>query len=75
MPFDVINIDPDKYWTISEPRLAPTIFCIPASFIRFNAFAVDRFIKLMQAIIKIKIAIMEKSFTYSILPPEGFPFS
>jgi len=31
--------------------------------------------KFILAIAKIKIAIMENSLTYSILPPAGFPFS
>jgi hypothetical protein len=60
---------------MSERRVAPTIFCMPTSLIRFNAFAVDKFMKLMQAISNIKMAMIEKSFTYSILPPDGTPFS
>ena len=39
------------------------------------ALAVDRFMKLMHAIIRIKMAIMEKSLTYSILPPDCMPFT
>ena len=40
-------------------------FLTPTSFIRLDALAVERFIKLIQAINKINRAINENNFTYS----------
>src|SRR5580693_9950186 len=48
---------------------------MPDCFIRCAVFAVERFMKLMQAITKIKAAIMENNFTYRILPPDCTPLS
>jgi hypothetical protein len=56
-------------------RSAPIAFFIPISFILLEALAVDKFMKLMQAIINKKIAITENNLTYSILPPDCMPFS
>ena len=54
---------------INADRMAPTTFRIPTSFARFAERAVARFIKLIQAISKIKMATMVKRRTYSIRPP------
>lgn len=64
-----------RYWKMSDPLCAPTDFLIPTSLAFREALAVERFIKLMQAMTKIKAAIMENSLTYSIRPPAGLPFS
>src|SRR5688500_319472 len=48
---------------------------MPTSFILRDAFAVDKFMKLMQASTSMKTAIIEKRFTYSILTPACTPFS
>src|SRR5262245_51216596 len=69
----VSKTDSQRNLKISCLRSAPTTFLIPTSFILLEAFAVDRFIKLMQAITKIKTAIRENSFTYSILLPVWEP--
>jgi hypothetical protein len=50
-------------------------FLIPISFILIEAFAVDKFMKLIQAIRRMKTAIRENIFTYEILPPVAAPFS
>ena len=60
---------------ISSPRLDPTLLRIPTSRALRSERAVARFIKLIQAISKIKPAIAENIFTYSILPPTSTPFS
>ena len=58
---------------INTMRNAPITFLTPTSFARLTDRAVARFIKLMQAISKIKTAIMVKRRTYSILPPSILP--
>jgi hypothetical protein len=52
---------------------APETFLMPTSFALFSLLAVDRFMKLMQAINKRKPAMIERMRTISILPPFGFP--
>ncbi len=59
----VSNIDSPRYCKISDPLRAPTTFLMPTSFILPDAFAVDKFMKLIQAIIKINNAIIENNFT------------
>src|SRR4030095_6432425 len=63
MASKVSIIDSDRNCKMSCLRLAPTTFFIPTSFIRLEAFAVERFMKLMQAITKIKMAIRENNLT------------
>ena len=63
-----------------KPRIrlilfAPISLRIPASLILEEAFAVARFMKLMQASMMMRIPINVKILTYSILPPAIFPFS
>ena len=62
---------------IKVPRVEPKTFRIPISFARFWLLAVERFIKLMQAIIKMINATIENIFMYSILPLDGssLPFT
>ncbi len=50
-------------------RLAPTVFLIPTSLVRVEDWAVDKFMKFMQAINKMKNAIAENVYTKIILPP------
>jgi hypothetical protein len=60
---------------ISSLFFAPATLRIPTSFARFSLRAVLKFMKLIQAINKIKAAIIANSFTNSILPPTYWPFS
>ena len=69
----VTSMDSDKNCAISWGRRAPTTFFIPTSFIRRAALAVERFMKLMQAITRIKRAIRENSRIYSVRPPVEAP--
>src|SRR6478735_1564821 len=70
-----VSIDSVMNWKISECRCAPMDFFIPTSFALRDARAVERFMKLIQAINKMKMAIMENKRTYSMRPPESLPFS
>ncbi len=70
-----ITVDSLRYWITSVLLLAPTAFFIPTSLTLLEARAVDKFMKLIQAMRRMKTAMMEKSLTYSILPPACFPFS
>ncbi len=63
------------YCIISSFLFAPTVFFTPISLSLVDALAVDKFIKLMQAISNIMMAIAENSLTYVILPPDTIPFS
>ncbi len=65
------STDSPRNWVISPPLLAPTTFRMPTSFALFSLRAVLRFIKLIQAISRIKAAMMAESFTNSILPPSS----
>jgi hypothetical protein len=47
---------------------------MPTSFSLLDALAVERFMKLIQAMTRIKIAMMENSRTYPILPPAFAPW-
>ena len=71
----VMNSDSRMYCTISDFLFAPTVFFTPISLSLVDALAVDKFIKLIQAISNIMMAIIENSFTYAILPPDTTPFS
>ena len=52
----------------------PNVLRIPTSFALLSDRAVDRFIKLTQAISRMIIPMMENKRTYSIMPPVFFPF-
>jgi len=56
----VISRDSRIYWVIICPRSAPDTFLIPTSLDRPSDLAVDIFIKLIQAIIRIRNAIPAK---------------
>ena len=58
-----INIDSLRYCEIRDLRSAPIVFFTPTSLIRRVARAVDKFIKLIQAIIRINKATMENNLT------------
>lgn len=62
------NIDSLKNWMIIWTRRAPTVLRKPTSFARLDESAVDKFIKLMQAINSIKNATREKIVTYVPFP-------
>jgi len=49
---------------MSIPRVEPPIFLIPTSFALFEAWAVERFIKLIAAITTISTAILPKIIRY-----------
>src|SRR5688500_13545542 len=59
-----VTRDSLMYWKIREPRWAPIDFFMPISFALRDALAVDKFMKLIQAIIKINTAMTENSRTY-----------
>src|ERR1043166_5480408 len=67
-------IDSEKNCRISCFLPEPSVFLTPTSFALFSERAVDRFMKLTQAIKRMIRAIMVKSLTYSIIPPVFFPF-
>ena len=71
----VMRRDSARNCRIRAFRGAPMAFRIPTSFMRTDAFAVERFIKLMHAISTINRAMRESSRTESILPPVSTPFS
>ena len=52
-----------KNWAINCLRIAPTTFLNPISFDRFNDLAVERLIKLQQAIRRIRMAAAENIYT------------
>jgi len=60
-------------WATRNGLAAPTTFLIPTSFARFTDRAVERFMKLMQAISMMNTATMLNSLTYSMRPPAGRP--
>src|SRR5687768_12324166 len=62
------NIDSSMNWLTSWPRTAPNTFLNPTSFDLSVALAVARLIKLMQAMIKIKMAIDIKTYTIFLFP-------
>ena len=51
----------------------PSVFLTPTSFALFSERAVERFMKLTQAISNMINAMMVNSRTYSIMPPTFFP--
>src|SRR5262249_3736846 len=51
----------------------PNVFRTPTSFALFSERAVERFMKLIQAMRSMIKAMMLKSLTYSIIPPAFFP--
>src|SRR2546430_4018061 len=67
--------DSQKNCVINCFLFEPSVFLMPTSFARFSLLAVERFIKLMQAINRIITAIIENNRTYSIMPPVFLPFS
>src|ERR1017187_1118762 len=60
--------DSTRNWAIRLFLRPPNTFLTPTSFARLAEDAVERFIKLMQAINKIKMAIAKKIYTSWILP-------
>src|SRR5580693_6084682 len=68
-----IIIDSIRNCAINDFFNAPATFRIPTSFARFSLLAVDRFMKLIQAINNIKTAMSVNNLTVSIRPPVGFP--
>ena len=52
----------------------PSVFLTPTSFALFSERAVERFMKLTQAISSMINAMMVNSRTYSIMPPTFLPF-
>src|SRR3569833_2307114 len=71
----VTKVDSVRNCAIKLPRADPNTFLTPTSLARFEERAVDRFIKLTQAINKIITAIKEKIYTYSLLPPLSSSYS
>ena len=69
------STDSLRNWKTRELFTAPATFRMPTSFARFSLLAVDRFMKLIQAISNTKAAMMPRILTVSILPPTGLPFS
>src|SRR6185312_104088 len=67
--------DSQKNCTINCFLFDPSVFLMPTSFARFSLLAVERFMKLIHAINKMIIAMMENKRTYSIMPPVFLPFS
>jgi len=63
-----IRIDSDKNWFISLILVAPVTFLIPTSFALFADLAVLRFMKLMQAMARIKAATTIKIEMYFWFP-------
>jgi hypothetical protein len=59
-----INVDSVRNCWIRVLFSVPSTFRMPTSFARFAERAVDKFMKLIQAINKIKIAATEKMYTY-----------
>ena len=59
----VIKVDSLRYCHTKELFSAPTAFLMPTSLALREALAVDRFMKLMQAIINMKTAMAENSHT------------
>ena len=70
----VSNIASPINCLISVHSSAPTTFRTPTSLARPTDRAVERFIKLIHAISRIKKATRVKSLTYSIRPPSIRPF-
>ncbi len=63
------RIDSVKNWILSWPCIDPSVLRIPTSRARLSRrLAVAKFMKLMQAMIRIKRARPEKMYMYSILP-------
>ncbi len=71
---EMMTLSPIK-WRTSDFLVAPTTFLIPTSFALFSLRAVLRFMKLIQAINKMKPAITPNNLTVTILPATNFPFS
>ncbi len=66
MDIKVSNSDSPKNCRMSWGYVAPMVFFRPISFERFTALAVDRFMKLKQAITRMKRAIRKNILTCSI---------
>ena len=56
--------DSERNWATSMPLVDPATFFIPTSFALLDAWAVDRFIKLIAAIKTISIAILPNILRY-----------
>ena len=63
-----IRIDSPRNCFMSWKRLAPTTFRNPTSLVRWTDRAVARFIKLIQAVMRIKNAMSVKKTTYWMSP-------
>ena len=61
--------DSPKNWNTSDLRSEPTTFFMPTSLALSVALAVERLMKLMQAMSSMNAAMATKSLTDSILPP------
>ena len=64
-----VKVDSLRNCVIKFLRSVPNTLRTPTSLALFAERAVVRFMKLMQAISKIKMATAEKIYTYCILPP------
>src|SRR6478735_12759422 len=64
----LVKTDSVRNCVMRSTRDEPATFLIPTSFARLAERAVDRFMKFTQAISKMKIAMIEKIYTYVIFP-------
>jgi hypothetical protein len=58
-----ITVDSPRCWKTSDLRITPIAFLMPTSLSLLDARAVDKFMKFIQAITRIKIAMMENNKT------------
>ena len=69
MDIMAINTDSPKNCFNRDDRSAPNTFRTPTSAARFEELAVDKFMKLMQAINKVSSATEAKTNNEFLLPP------
>src|ERR1700722_9426201 len=71
---NVIKTDSNKNWQIRSLRCEPITLRTPTSLARFSDLAVERFMKLIQAIANTSMPIILNKRTYSTKPPTALPF-